>query len=243
MNDFWATVILFAYYLVAIAVFPTLMRGIPGISREAVRKTRHIGVSLSIFILLELFSSWYAALGAVLLLAAVVYVGLGIFRRYPKVIGLIADRSGKGGDLRLQAMLALGVFALLIAFYWGFLGSEFRYIVAIAVLAWGFGDAAAALFGKAFGVTTFSHRLIEGAKTVVGTGAMVGVTAVAVFLTMVFYSGLTWYASLIVAVIVSPIAAAAELFSWRGMDTISIPISVATAAWIIVSIFQYVGWV
>lgn len=243
MNDFWATVVLFAYYGLAVAIFPTMMRAIPGIPGEVVRKTRHVGVSLSIFILLELFSTWYTAVGAVLVLAVVVYVALSISRRYPKVFALISDRRDKSGDLRRQAMLALGVFAVLIAFYWGFLGSEFRYIVAIAVLAWGFGDAAAALIGKAFGVTRFSHRLIEGAKTVVGTGAMVAVTAVAVLLTLIFYSSLSWSASVIVAIVVAPVAAAAELFSWRGMDTISIPISVATATWIIVSICQYVGWI
>lgn len=243
MNDIWATVILFAYYIVAIAVFPTLIRTIPGVSGEVARKTRHVGVSLSIFILLELFSTWYAAVGAVLLLALVVYVALGVFRRFPKVIALLADRKGKSKDLRWQAMLALGVFALLIAFYWGYLGSEFRYIVAVAVLAWGFGDAAAAILGKAFGVTRFTHPLIEGSKTVLGTAAMVGATALAVFLTLTFYSSLSWPATIVVTAIVSPVAAAAELFAWRGLDTLSIPIAVATATWIIVSVFHWVGWV
>lgn len=243
MNDYWATVILFGYYALAVAVFPTLLRSIPGVSGEAARKTRHVAVSLSIFIFLELFSTWYAAVAAVLLLAVVVYVGFAIFRRLPKIVAFLTDRKGKSFDLHWQAMLAFGVFAVLIAFYWGFLGSEFRYVVAIAVLAWGFGDAAAALIGKAFGVTRFSHRLIEGSKTVAGTAAMTGATAVAVFLTLTFYSSLEWPATIVVSLVAAPIAAAAELFSWRGMDTISIPISVATATWIVVSIIDWIGWV
>ena len=79
-----------------------------------------MGVSLAIFILLALFSTWYAAVGAVLLLAAIVYVALSVFRRYPNVVGLIANRTGTGKDLCWQAMLALDVFVVLIAFYWGY---------------------------------------------------------------------------------------------------------------------------
>lgn len=243
MNNVWATVILFAYYVIAIALLPTLMRAIPGMPREVVRKTRHVGVSLSVFIFLELFTHWYAAVGAILLLGGVVYVALKIAQRYPSVISLVADRGDKGRDLPWQTLLTLCTFAALVAFYWGFLGAHLRYIVAVAALAWGFGDAAAALIGKAFGTTKFSSRFIEGPKSVAGTSGMMVVTAIAVFLTLTMYGPLPWYVNLIVALLISPLASVVELFTWYGLDTLSIPISVATATWLIVYIFEAVGWV
>lgn len=96
-------------------------------------------------------------------------------------------------------------------------------------MAWGFGDAAAALVGKAFGRKRIPHRWIEGSKTIEGTHAMLVIAGLAIFLTLLIYAGQPWYVSLAVALLVAPLCAVVELFSHRGMDTVTVPITTGLA--------------
>jgi dolichol kinase len=115
-------------------------------------------------------------------------------------------------------------------------------MVAVAVMAWGFGDAAAALVGKFLGKRTIIHAWVEGAKTHEGSMAMMLAAFVAVFLTLLFLSELSWYISLLVALVVAPISAVVELFSKRGTDTLTIPLATAAVAFPLVVLFAYLGW-
>jgi phytol kinase len=114
-------------------------------------------------------------------------------------------------------------------------------IAAVAVMAWGFGDAAAALVGKNFGRRRILYPRIEGAKTYERTLAMFIVAGLAVFLTLLMYAGQPWQVSLAVATLVAPVSATVELFSQRGMDTLNVPISVAFLVLPLVSLFTFLG--
>ena len=46
---------------------------------------------------------------------------------------------------------------------------------------------------------------------------------VAVFFTLLFLSGLSWYICLLISLVVAPIAGVVRLFSKRGTDTLTIP--------------------
>jgi phytol kinase len=122
------------------------------------------------------------------------------------------------------------------------LGADWRYIVAVAVMAWGFGDAAAALVGKAFGRRRILHAAIEGAKTYEGTAAMIVTAALALFLTLLFFAGYPWHLSLLIAVLVAPVCGAVELFSRRGADTITVPLSTAVLVLPLIQLFSFLGW-
>ncbi len=63
ISDLWAAVILMAYYLVGLAVIPTMLKAWSNLPKEVIRKIQHVVYSLSIFILLRLFSAWYVAVG------------------------------------------------------------------------------------------------------------------------------------------------------------------------------------
>jgi phytol kinase len=243
MNDLAGMGILMAYYLVACALVPTLFKIWFKVPTELVRKTQHVAYAMSIFLMLKLFSAWYIAIGAAFGLVLLGYPLLTLFEKSPFYMRILVARSSRGGELRRQLLYVQLSFALLIFIFWGLLGVEWQFIIAGAVMAWGFGDAAAALIGKAFGKHRFIHNLIEGAKTHEGTLAMICFAGAALFLTLVFYAGLPWAVSLLAAVLVAPVSGLVELFSKRGLDTLTVPFTTAALLIALVSIFTQIGWV
>lgn len=235
------SLILLAYYLVVCAAFPTLIRAFTPAPKEVVRKIHHIAYSLSIFLLLQLFSHWYIAIAAAFLLVILGYPALLLIERSALYKRLFVDRTKQGGELRKQLLYVQLSFALLIGLFWGLLGSKWHYIIAVAVMAWGFGDAAAALVGKFFGRNCVFHSWIEGAKTYEGTLAMIVVAAVAVFLGLVFYGQQPWYVALVSSVVVAPVCGVVELFSRKGTDTLTVPLSAALLLLPLVYAFSLIG--
>jgi len=114
---------------------------------------------------------------------------IAIVEKYPKVISAFHQR--KKGEIRSSLVLAFVMMALLTTVFWGLLGESWKFITVIAVMAWGFGDAAASLIGKSFGRNKINNRLVEKAKTREGTIAMSVVAFVAIFLSLMMYSQLT----------------------------------------------------
>lgn len=226
MRDLIGAVALLAYYLGFAVVIPSLMR-LVRIPEEPIRKTQHVVYALSVFLMLRLFSQWYWAIAAGGLLLVIAYPVLWWFERSTWLSRIVVARSGDHGELRRQLVSVQATFGLLILVFWGILGYRWHHIAVTAVMAWGFGDAAAALLGKAFGRRKIVHRLVEGTKTYVGTVAMTGVAAVAIFLTLTLYGRLTWYVALAVAAVAAPVCAVVELFSRRGADTITVPLAAA----------------
>ena len=226
-SDLLAVVVLIVYYLVGLLAIPTMLKAWSKLPSEVIRKMQHVAYSLSVFILLRLFSTWYMAVAAAFLLVLMAYPALYLLEKTSFYKRLFVDRTERGGELRKQLLYVQLSFAILILLFWGILGAKWQYMVVVAVMAWGFGDAAAALVGKFLGKRTIIHACVEGAKTYEGTIAMMLAAFVAVFLTLLFLSGLSWYISLIIALVVAPICAVVELFSKRGTDTLTIPLATA----------------
>jgi dolichol kinase len=86
------------------------------------------------------------------------------------------------------------------------------------------------------------HSLIESAKTCEGTTAMIVVATLACFLTLIFYAGQTWYVSLLIALIVGPVCGVVELFSRRGTDTLTVPLSAAALIMPLGYLLSLAGW-
>ena len=223
------TAILLAYYLTAVFALPLAIGTFTPLPLEVVRKAQHVAYALSMFLLLALFEHWYVAVAAAAALPLVAYPVLALWERHPSYRRLLTDRSAGGGELRRQMMYVQLSFAILIAVFWGGLGPDWRPLVAAAAMIWGFGDAAAALVGKLIGRHRVSHRAIEGAKTYEGTAAMIAAGAAATFLTLLLYGGALWWVSFCAAALVAPLAGAVELFSRRGIDTLTVPLASAAA--------------
>lgn len=206
--------------------------------REYVRKLMHTICFLSIFILTEAFDTWYLAAAASLLFVLLVYPILALCERHPNYAALFNQR-GKG-EVKMSLMLVFLMMAAMITIFWGLLGEQWVYIIIVAVLAWGFGDAAAALVGIKFGRHQVRSRLVEGPKTWEGTLAMYIVSACAIFISLLCYSELSWYICLMLALLVGAVSALSELVSRKGTDTVNVPLATALPLFILISLL--VNW-
>ena len=122
----------------------------------------------------------------------------------------------------LFSFLALfAMFAVFLAVSWGLLRAPF--IAVAAVMAWGPGDAMAAIVGRRLGKRKITGRLVEGTKTVEGTLAMAATSFIAVLLTLLFMTAIPWYIVLPASLLIGAVCALVELFTLGGWDTVTVP--------------------
>ena len=230
---------LFILYFIVAGLPPILFKVFLNTPFEITRKMYHLVITLSIFPLLQLFSTWYAAVLAAFSFVVIIYPilmlveGSSLYRR------VAVERDD--GEFRRSFIIVQSSIALLIFVFWGLLGADWQFIAVLAVLVWGFGDAAAALVGKAFGRHQILHPRIEGAKSYEGTLAMLVVAGLTSFFTLLVYAGQPWQVSLAAAALIAPVGAVVELFSQRGMDTLTVPLSTAATTLFILLVFSFLG--
>lgn len=232
-------IILYFGFIIAIGLPVILLKVYRKMPFEITRKLYHMVITLSILPLVKVFDTWYMAVLAVFLLAIIAYPALTWLERSPVYQRIAVERGG--GEFKRSLIIVQASFALLIFVFWGLLGENWKYIAVVAVMAWGLGDAAAALVGKAFGSRQINHPRIEGVKTYEGTMAMFTVAGLMIFLTLLLYAGQPWQVSFIVAILVAPVSATVELFSNKGMDTLTVPISTGFAVLLVMFLFSLLG--
>jgi phytol kinase len=230
---------LFVGYFIVAGLPPILLKVYLNTPFEVTRKMYHLVIALSIFPLLNLFSSWYAAVLGVILFVLMIYPILKMVEDSSLYKRIAVEREG--GEFRRSLIIVQLSIALLIFVFWGLLGIDWQYIAVVAVMAWGFGDAAAALVGKAFGRHRILHPQIEGAKTYEGTFAMFVVAGLTIFFTLLVYAGQSWQVSFAVAALIAPVSATVELFSRQGTDTLTVPLTVAFSVLPLMFFFSLLG--
>jgi dolichol kinase len=238
----FGTAVLMGYYGLTLGALPIALRAWTPLPHEVVRKGQHVAYALSVFLLLGLFHTWYLAVAAASLLVVVAYPALAVWERHASYRHLLTDRTHAGGELRAQMLLVQATFAVLIAVFWGGFGPAWRPLIAAAAMVWGFGDAAAALVGRALGRHRIAHRAVPEPKSVEGSLAMAVTAAGATFATLLWYGGHAWWVSLVAAVVVAPVAATVETFSRGGLDTLTVPLSAAAALFPWLLLTAAVGW-
>jgi phytol kinase len=226
-------------FIIIAALSMLLLKAYVAVPFEVFRKMLHMMITLSIFPLITVFSTWYMAVLAAILFALIVYPLLALIENSALYKRIAVER--KGGEFKSSLIIVQVSISLMIFVFWGVLGTEWKYIAVVAVMAWGFGDAAAALVGKKFGRRRILHPRIEGTKTMEGTHAMYITAGLAIFFTLLIYAGQPWYVSLVVALLVAPVCAIVELFSNRGMDTLTVPISTGLAVLPLMLLFTALG--
>lgn len=238
-ND-WIALGLYFGFIIAIGLPVILLKLFGNLPFEVTRKLYHLVITLSIYPLVRFFNAWYMAVLAVFLLALLAYPALARFERAPFFRRIAVEREG--GEFKRSLIIVQGSMALLLFVFWGLLGESWKYVAVVAVMAWGLGDAAAAIVGKAIGRRRIYHPRIEGKKTYEGTLAMFLTAALSVFLTLLVEGGQAWPVCLAVALLVAPLCATIELFSNKGLDTLTVPISTGLAVLSLVSLFSYLGF-
>lgn len=189
---------------------------------EVFRKLLHGICVLSIFVLIFAFETWYEAAAVPIIFALLVYPVIWYLERYPRIMAVLIER--KPGEIKLSLLLVFFMMASLIAVYWGLFGTAYQYVILASVLAWGFGDAAAALIGKAFGKHIIDHKWSDGKKTVEGFFAMTLTAWLVLFCALMLWSSLSFVSILCIVTLVAPISALVELVSKGGIDTLSVPL-------------------
>lgn len=234
-ND-WFGVGLYLGFLIVIGLPAVLLKVFFNVPFEVMRKLYHMAIVLSIFPLVTVFNAWYMAILAAFMLVLIAYPLLVLVENASLYKRIAVEREG--GEFKKSLIIVQGSIALMIFVFWGLLGAEWKYVAVVAVMAWGFGDAAAALVGKNFGRRRILHPRIEGTKTMEGTQAMFVTAGLAIFFTLLIYAGQPWQISLIVALLAAPVSAIVELFSIRGMDTLTVPISTGLAILPLMALFS-----
>ena len=226
------------YYAVMLVILLAL-RAALNVNGEPYRKLLHVVCFSSVFVLLYAIDTWQVAVLVTLVFAALLYPAILLFERIPGSMRILEER--RGGEIRSSLLLACGMFALLIAVFWGLLGEEWKYIVVVAVLAWGFGDGAAALVGKAVGRRRIEHPWVEGTKTFEGTAAMAVAAGFGIGGALLACTAFPWYVCLLVAALVAPLAALVELVSRRGTDTLTVPLATAALTFALIRLIGVAG--
>lgn len=220
MLDFLKGSCILILYFLLCACTALLIRTKVKMPKEVFRKTLHFILVGSVFVFTYAFPLWWQAAAASLLFAIVVYPILCFGEKFPAYSKLLTERCP--GEIKRSLRVVFTMFSLVITLCWGWQGE--KYLVIAAVLAWGVGDAAAALIGKGFGRYPIQGRWVEGTKTLEGTLGMFFFSSLSVFIVFLFNSPVAWWISLIIAAITGAVTALVELNTKNGMDTITCPL-------------------
>lgn len=210
-------------YFVVCATSALALRRLVAVPREVFRKTLHIILLGSIFVWTYAFRTWWVAAAAAIAFTVMVFPLLMFAERVPGYSELLTER--KRGEIKHSLLVVFAMFTVLISVCWGWLGE--RYLVIASVLAWGLGDAAAALVGKRFGRHYIEGKLVEGRKSLEGTLAMFAVSFVSVMAVLLARGSVEWYVTIPTAAVTAAVCAVVELYTKGGMDTLTCPFAAA----------------
>ncbi len=212
--------VLSIYFAVA-ATLALSARVLVKIPDEIFRKTLHFILLGSVFVFAFAFDTWWISALAAIIFEVIVYPILLIFEHLKNFSEMTTER--KKGKLKSSLLLVFTMFAVVISITWGLLGD--RYLVVASILAWGVGDAFAALVGKKYGRHKIKDKHTDGKKSYEGTAAMFVSSFLSVAFVLTFRGGLSPFGYIAISVITAAVSAIAELYSKNGLDTVICPLT------------------
>ncbi len=209
-------------YIAVLAAILIVVRFTTKVPDYVFRKLLHIVAFTSILPLAYSTNIWWIAVAVEVFFLILVIVALRFFEKFSFYKKLFVEKAKH--EVIISFITLFSLMALMLAIFWGGLGAEQKYIVIAAIMAWGPGDAVAAIVGKNFGKHKLQGKMIEGIKSVEGSVGMAITTFVCVFPILLLMSHHPWYISLAFSIVIAPIASLTELFTKKGWDTIMVPI-------------------
>lgn len=210
-----------ALYFGGVGIIAILFRYGFKIKGEWYRKALHFFFMGSIFFWLYVFTYWYTSVIVLIIFLIFALIGLTILEKYSFYHDLLAERFK--GEVKRSLTIAFLVFIASISIFWGIYGETHKYIVLAGVLAWGIGDALAALVGKKENNKVIEHKLVKNKKTVEGSIAMFIGSTLVIFLVLLLVGQKHWLYSLIVSLISGIVGTFVELYTKDGWDTLTLP--------------------
>ncbi|MBQ8814293.1 MAG: TSUP family transporter [Lachnospiraceae bacterium] len=223
--EFWKLFGTYIGYIAALAAILLIIRYTTKVPDYIFRKLLHIVAFTSILPLVLGTDIWWIAVLVQAVLLVLVIILLHVAEKFSFYKSLFVEKAKH--EVIISFILLFGLIAILLAVFWGGFGPEYVYIAVTAIMAWGPGDAAAAIVGKNLGRHKLSGPHIEGVKSVEGSAAM-GITSfVCTAATLLLFSGMALPTVLILSLVIAPVAALVELYTKHGLDTVTVPIAVS----------------
>lgn len=189
--------------------------------KEVFRKILHMLAVAGVIAWFYTLDDWRQSVTITLVITIVIYPILYLCSKIPGLTEFFYARK-KGEYAKSFAALFL-TYAMVATVCWGLFGQ--RILGVASFLAWGPGDAAAALIGKRFGRHTIGRKK---SKTLEGSMAMFILSVINIF-AVLCVSGLFSIPALIVVSLVTGFATTiAELKVLGGYDTLFCPLTAMT---------------
>lgn len=209
-------------YIAVLAVLLIVVRFATKVPDYIFRKLLHVVAFTSILPLAFGTENAWIAVGVEVLFLILVIVILHFCESLSFYKNLFVEK-GKH-EVIISFVLLFGLMTVLLAVFWGILGAGCKYIAVTAIMAWGPGDAVAAIVGKNVGKHKLEGKMIEGVKSVEGSVGMLVTSFVCTFVSLMLLTGFSWYEALTVALVVAIAAMFTELFTKKGLDTVTVPV-------------------
>ena len=220
-------------YYIIFAASALALRFLVKIPDEIFRKLLHFILIGSFPVYVYAFEEWWASALAAILFAVIVFPVLMYFERLKAYSEFVTER--KKGELKSSLLIVFFMFAVVISVCIGWLGD--KYIALCSIFAWGIGDAFAALIGKRFGKHKITAKHIDGKKSYEGTAAMFICSLASVAAVLLCRGGLSAAGYVVIPIVTAAVAAAVELYSKNGLDTLFCPLSAMVTVIPLVFIF------
>ena len=221
--EFWKLMGIYLGFIIAFAAVLILLRFLIRIPDYIFRKLLHTVAFTSVLPLVLGTDIWWIAVLVEIVFLIIVILALHFFEHFAFYSALFVEK-GKH-EVITSFILLFGMITAMLAVFWGGFGDNCAFIAVAALMAWGPGDAAAAIIGHKYGKHHLSGKWIEGVKSVEGTIAM-GVTSfICTFATLYFLSAFSLVQILDLCLIIAPVSAFVELYTKHGLDTITVPIA------------------
>lgn len=221
MQEFFSGFGAVCLYYVIFASVALISRVFIKIPDEIFRKILHFILIGSFPVYLYAFETWWISALAAVIFAVIVFPVLFFFERFKKYSEFVTER--KKGELKSSLLLVFAMFAIVISVCVGIFSD--RYIALASILAWGIGDALAALIGKKFGKHKINIKHTDGKKSIEGTSAMFVCAVLSVLVVLISRGGISPIGYVIIPLITGVVSATAELYCKNGVDTFVCPVS------------------
>ncbi len=215
MTDAAALGVSFVYVVAVVGAAEGLRRG-GVVSFDLSRKIIHIGVGTWVLPTVLLFHSGFVAAAP-----PAVFVVLNVLSLRGKWTRAMDAEAGSN----IGTVLFPLSFMILLLVLWNLAGGKAAIAAGILSLAWG--DAAAALIGKAWG--RHRYRVGEGWRSFEGSAAMFAFSALGIAVAGLVVGPHAYRAGAVLAAAV--LATLLEAGSRRGLDNLLVPIGTAALLW------------
>lgn len=221
VNEFLKVGGIFTSYIAIFALSLIILRYTIKIKDYIFRKMLHVVAVCSIFPLVMVGKSWFVSLAVDVAFLIVVFVALKIVEEMPFYDGLFVQK--KKHEVIKSFMGLFGLMGAFIIICWGILGEESKYLAVTSIMAWGPGDAMAAIIGINFGKHHITGRFVEGTKSLEGTLAMAVTSFIFTAASLFFLSTFSFVRIILSSLAISIVSAFVELNTKGGWDTVTVP--------------------